>query len=621
MRGTTREALRGPTRVDAAVAVAFVLAAVAEAVARYTAHPGQLAFTASGALWLGFLAVRRRRPLVSISGITAGGLLGSIATAALWPDAADGAGVWIVAMMLASYSLGAHRSGRVVVLGVVLPLLVVLAADLTTMSGWSRLSGVLFVTLFVGLLPTAVGRAVGVRDERVRELRDQHERIVQGQRSQQQSAVLAERVQTAEHLQPILVEGLQTLAVSAESTGDPGEIESSARELLVRTREEVVALTAPVAEAPLPEVPVADHVAALRTAAQPWTVIGGGAVVAGLFAETSGVLEVSAPGWVVLPAALVVGAPLTLAWWRPVTSIALTWIAVTCYSRAVAPLDGSLSETGFALAAAFAVAALSRRRMAVAGLVLCWLGQLVGVGAGDPLGEAILILLSWLGGLALNEASRLVEQTHANNELLSRQEASAAARARVEERLRLAQEIHDAIGHSLTVVALQAGAARRLARNDPERARGVMRTAAAAARSGVASLALDDTSADVAGLVERVRAAGLLVEADLTHATVEPAQRSVVFRVVQEGLTNVLRHAPGARATIAVRRHGGVVEVMIANSAAAAPGSGPGTGLGLAGIRERVRAAGGQVTWKTCEDGGFELRALLPEAPVPVPAP
>ena len=604
------------------MAAGFVLAALAESVVRDHGTPGLLAFDVTGAPWLASLAVRRRHPLVPVCVIAAVALLGTTLTPLLWPEAGDGGGVWIIAMLLASYSLGAHGAGRVVALGVLLPLVVVVAADSTTRGGWDRVNGILFVTAFVGLLPTAVGRLVRVRSRRLQLLREQHDQIVQAQRAQQQVAVLAERLRNTERLQPTLLEGLQALAVSAETAGDPGQVEVSARNLLSRTREEVLALTAPTEESPVPDVPAADHLAALRTAAQPWTVVSAGALVAGLAVESSRVLQPAAPGWWLVAAALLVGAPVAVAWWRPVTAVALAWLAAAAYSRALAPLDGSLSETAFALSSAFAVAALSRRRTAVAGLLVCLLGQLVGMRAADPLGEGLLVLVCWLGGLAVNEVSRLVEQTRANNELIGRQEATAAARAVVEERLRLSREIHDAIGHSLTVVVLQAGAARRFADTDPARAGEVMRTVAAVARSGVATLALDHSGADIAGLVERVRATGLVVEADLNgEPLLDPAQRVVAFRVVQEGLTNVLRHAPGSRATVTVRGREDGVEISVANSAPAAEGSGPGTGRGLHGLRERVVAAAGRATWGHHADGGFELCAHLPAATAPAAAP
>jgi signal transduction histidine kinase len=604
--------VRGVSRPDAVVALGFVVAAVADALLRYRADAGLLAFVTTGALCLAVLAVRRQRPVLVISVIAGAGVAGTTVTAVVWPDAQDGAGVWIFAMVLAAYSLGAHARGRAVVLGLVLPLAVGVAADLTTMSGWERVSGIVFVALFVGLLPTAVGRIVRLRGERLRSLHAQRERIELAQRAQQESAVLAERLGTTERLQPTLAQGLRTLAEQADGPGDPGSIEACARDLLSRTREEVVALTAPVEESPLPELPVIDHVRVLRAEAQPWSVIAAGAVTAGLFIESTNVLKLAGPWWLTLLACAAVGGPLALAWWQPLPAVALAWAAATVYARLFAPLDGVLSEVALVFATAFAVGALSRRRAAVVGLATCWCGQLLGVGAADPFGEAAALFVCWLGGLAVNEVVRLVEQTRQNNAVLERDEAASAGRAVIAERLRLAREIHDAIGHSLTVVALQAGAARRLANVDPERAREVMRTVAAAARAGVDALARDDVEADVVELVERTRETGLPIDAHLADiALLDPAQRTVVYRVIQEALTNVLRHAPGARASVAVRRQDDEVEVVVANSAGSA-GPGPGTGRGLPGIRERVGAVGGRVTWRLRDGEGFEVRAVLP---------
>jgi signal transduction histidine kinase len=621
VRTPTLGRVRGVNRLDAVVALGFVLAAVADATVRHRATPGLLAFDAAGALWLASLAVRRTRPLVPISLITAAGVVGAVVSGLVWPKAPDDAGVWILALMLASYSLGAHGAGRPVVLGLLLPLTVAVTADATTRIGWDRINGIMFVTVFVGVLPTAVGRVVRVRHERLRTLRDQRTRIEQGLSAQRESVVLAERLRATERLQPTLLEGLHRLAARAESAGDPGEIETAARVLLSRTREEVVSLATPVEELEDVEPPVADHVRALRSASERWAAFAAGAVTAGLSLESSHLLEPSAPGWVVVPASLAVGAPLALAWWRPVTAVTLAWIAAAAYSRLLAPLDGSLSETGFALGAAFAVAALSRRRTAVVGLVVCWLGQVVGVGTDDPVGAVALLCLCWLGGLAVNEVSRLVEQTRANHELLARQEAAAALRAVVEERLRLARELHDALGHSLTVVALQAGAARRLVGREPVRARALMGTVATVARSGVAALTMTDR-ADIAGVVERVRGTGLTVDADVAdEALLDTSQRIIACRVVQEGLTNVLRHAPGSRARVLVRCGEGGAEVVVANSAPVGAGAGLGSGRGLAGIRERVVAGAGRVTWQPCPDGGFEVRALLPSQAPPLASP
>jgi signal transduction histidine kinase len=601
--------------VDAAVAACFVVAALVEAIVRHHAIPGLLAFEAGGSLGLVSLAVRRTRPLLPILVISVVGVFGTVATEVVWPDVPDDGGVWILAMLLASYSVGAHAAGRSVVVGVLAPLVVVSSADIGTRSGWERVSGMVFVTVFIGLLPTVVGRLVRVRRTRLAALREQHDRIVRAQAAQQEAAALDARLRETERLRPTLVDGLRDLAEQAAADGDPGAVEAAARALLGRTREEVVALTAPVDPSPVDDVPVADHLRVLRSTAQPWVVLAAGGVVAGLALETTRTLTLEAPGAVALPAAVAVGVPLAFAWWRPLTAAVATWCAAAAYSQLVAPLDGSLSETALAMALAFAVALLSPRRAAVVGLVVCWLGQLIGVGTTDPVGEAVMLFICWSGGVAVNEVSRLVEQARHNNELLARTEKTSAAQAVLEERLRLARDIHDAIGHSLTVVALQAGAARRLASEHPERAREVMRTVAGVAADGAASLDHDAGDTDVAALVERVRSTGLSVEADLHDLSLLDAEQGrFAYRVIREGLTNALRHAPGCRAEVVVRRDHGVARVTVTTSAPASAGTGPGTGRGLTGLREQVRA--GLVTWGPRADGGFELRALLPVAHV-----
>ncbi len=336
---------------------------------------------------------------------------------------------------------------------------------------------------------------------------------------------------------------------------------------------------------------------------------------AGLALESIETLPLAVPDRVAVLAAVAVGAPLALVWWRPVAAVAVGWAAAAAFSQVVVPLHGSLSEAAFALCSAFAVGALSYRRQAAAiGLLVCWLGQIL-VGTPDPVGELGFVLVCWLGGLAVNEATRLVEQGHANNQLLAEQDVAAAQRAVVDERLRLARELHDQIGHSLTVVALQAGAARRLATSDPARARSLMLTIGTAARDGLQALEGAENAGDLHSLLEVTRAAGLTVDADLGDwASLDPHRRTVVHRLVQEALTNVLRHAPGATATVSVRRTGDDVMVTVANSAPTHPGSGPGTGRGLAGIRERVATHTGRVDWSLRPDGGFEVHAVLPAA-------
>jgi signal transduction histidine kinase len=536
--------------------------------------------------------------------------------AAVWPNEPSSGGVWLFAMILACYSLGAHARGRAVALGALAPLGVVLAADLPTRTGWGLVNGVLFVTAFIGVLPTTVGRLLRERRDRLAMLDEQASLILREQVSATESAVLAERLRATERLRPALLDGMRSLAQAADAGVEPGRIERTARDLLARTREEVLALTAPVeARADALDADPPDHVRTLREAAQPWASIAGGAVAVGFVLESVAALPTTVPHWADVLAALAVGTALALVWWRPLAAVAVGWAAAAAFSFLASPLDGTLSESTFALCSAFAVGALARlRTQAAVGLLVCWLGQLM-VGADDPIGEAAIVLVCWLGGLAVNEATRLVEQGKAYNRLLAEQDAAAAQRAVVDERLRLARELHDQIGHSLTVVALQAGAARRLALSDPDQARSLLLTIATAARDGLTALDGAQTPADLDSLLRVTRAAGLPVDAHLGDwATLDPQRQTVVHRLIQEALTNVLRHAPGATATVAIRRAGDEVVITIANSAPTRPGSGSGTGRGLIGIRERVTRNCGRVEWGPRPDGGFHVKAMLPVA-------
>ncbi len=149
------------------------------------------------------------------------GVFGTIVQAVVWPAADNSGGVWLFAMILACYSLGAHARGPALALGAVGPLAVVLAADLPTTSGWSMVSGVLFVTAFIGALPTAAGRLVRVRRDRLAALDEQATLILREQQAAMESAVLDERLRATERLQPALLDGMRSLARDAESGVEP----------------------------------------------------------------------------------------------------------------------------------------------------------------------------------------------------------------------------------------------------------------------------------------------------------------------------------------------------------------------------------------------------------------
>lgn len=271
----------------------------------------------------------------------------------------------------------------------------------------------------------------------------------------------------------------------------------------------------------------------------------------------------------------------------------------------------------------------------VVGVVLTLLGpELPPVAIGSALA---------VGGPAL--AGRLVAHQRAQTALLQdmtarlvRERATAERAAVAEERTRIARELHDAVGHEVTVIALQADAAAAALAKAPERAaapvEAIRRSAAEALgemRRVVGMLRAAEEEdlrpqpalCDVAVLVQQSRAAGSRVDLTLrpparpVHASVELA----AYRLVQEALTNARRHAPGAPVDVRVVAGDAEVLVEVVN----APGDaipvpwppGDGSGFGLVGMRERVRMLGGRLDAGPTAGGGFALTARLPiELPV-----
>ncbi|MFC1418973.1 sensor histidine kinase [Streptacidiphilus cavernicola] len=232
-----------------------------------------------------------------------------------------------------------------------------------------------------------------------------------------------------------------------------------------------------------------------------------------------------------------------------------------------------------------------------------------------------------------------------------RQTAAAAeertGRRLAEERLRIARELHDVLAHTISVVLVQSGLALDVLDDSPGQARAAMLTVRGAARQAMPELraALDllrGTGGDSAGggadrrpqpgldqlaeLVEQSRRSGLEVELlldpgpDRELRELPAVVQLTVYRIVQESLTNVLRHASASRATVALRREDtadGALVVEVANDSpvgAAAPGPGDVArpGFGLVGIRERAEALGGSAQAGPLPSGGFRVTVRLP---------
>ncbi len=222
---------------------------------------------------------------------------------------------------------------------------------------------------------------------------------------------------------------------------------------------------------------------------------------------------------------------------------------------------------------------------------------------------------------------RIVGDRESRARLAERERDVAAREAVVEERARIARELHDAVAHSVSMMVIQAGAERRVLADGSTREvlqtiEEIGRTALTEMRRLVGMLRTDSsdrlapqpTLADLPTLMTQVREAGLPVE-----FRVEGERRELpvgielsAYRIVQEALTNALKHAGRAHAAVSVRYGPDSLELEIADDGAGTSADVPGGGHGLAGIRERVTLYGGKFDASARRDGGCAVRALLP---------
>jgi signal transduction histidine kinase len=225
--------------------------------------------------------------------------------------------------------------------------------------------------------------------------------------------------------------------------------------------------------------------------------------------------------------------------------------------------------------------------------------------------------------------SALEEKTVA----LARERDERARAAVAEERTRIARELHDVVAHAVSVIVLQARGGRKLLDDEPEEARtafdtiertgqqalGEMRRLLGALRAGDELLALapQPSLSRLDALVDDVMRAGLPVEVRIEGEPrpLPPGIDVSAFRIVQEALTNALRHAGPARAIVALRYDEDGIDVEVADDGTAPSSSnGDGAGHGLAGIRERVAVYGGDFAAGRRPEGGYAIRARLPYA-------
>ncbi|MGA5641036.1 sensor histidine kinase [Streptomyces cinereoruber] len=240
----------------------------------------------------------------------------------------------------------------------------------------------------------------------------------------------------------------------------------------------------------------------------------------------------------------------------------------------------------------------------------------------------------FVSALALLTVAVFQIRRQADREVTAQQTVTAQERSKrtlLEERTTIARELHDVVAHHMSVVAIQAEAAPYRVENPPpelEQAFLTIRENAVAALTELRRIlgvvraedyeapdAPQPTLADLDALVANVREAGLDIEKTVTGAVRELPQgvELSAYRIVQEALSNVLRHAPGAAAKVEVSYVLGGLGLRIANG----PARGlvkpsPGAGHGITGMRERVTMLGGEMTAEATDDGGYEVTAFVP---------
>ena len=594
---------------DVLLAGGFAVAAAVEAAIRFDDNLGALFFGLGGAVAMAVLLVRRRHPLLAMTLFCGAGAAGTWVQARML-DSPDDSFVPVLALFVLSFALGAYAEARAVLWGAPQPVFLVVFVDLLE-PGQGLVGATVFVSVFVVALPVAAGRLVRSRRRLLLELRRLEDAAALEHHQRLRRVRAEESVRVVGQLNETLEVGLEAI-LGADSIED---VEQQARRLLVLTRDAVVGLSRD--EDPGPE-PTANrarlrHGEVAEPSAQTWTLLVAAGIGAGLLTETAGSWHHTALGLVL--AAGLVGAVVSIAR-HPLEGALLAWAAAVLLSRAVVPLGNTLTGIGLVVALPFLTAWLGTRPRAIIAVLGGLLAGVLGVQMSDPLGAVVLTGLASVAGGILRDRSALLAELRDARELAARRRRDELRTASLEQRASLGRELHDSIGHSLTVVALQAGAARRLQLSEPAAAAGARDTIEATARQALHDLrhGFDTGPGSISGLLDTARAAGLTVE--VSGPLPPPDLAPIVYRILQEALTNVLRHAPGATAEIRLSAQTGVCPAygctVTNNSVPGEPArTFPSAGRGLSGMRARVEEIGGDVQWGP-SGGGFMVTTRIP---------
>ncbi len=350
-----------------------------------------------------------------------------------------------------------------------------------------------------------------------------------------------------------------------------------------------------------------------------------------------------------IPAALVAGAGLSLRRRVPVIGFLLVAAGLPLVVVSAPEFDGeSLSFVVVYIAAHYSVGRWARGRQAVVAAALV-VASMVAFALGDAaandqgvddiaLGSIAFTIVfvggPWAAGLAIRLRKEREAVLDSENRRLAEEQEEAARRAVAEERSRIARELHDVVSHAISVTVLQARGARRVLDADPAAVRSALDAIERTNTSALGDMrrllaVLRDTEpgaddgqemspqpslANLEQLIERVKQAGLPVDLAVVGAagSVPPGVDLSAYRIVQEALTNALKHSTDGTARVELAYADDALEVTVADNGQPANGATTGSGHGLIGIRERVAVVGGEVTAGPLPGGGFRVSARLP---------
>ena len=328
------------------------------------------------------------------------------------------------------------------------------------------------------------------------------------------------------------------------------------------------------------------------------------------------------------------GLSLAALWWSPLAS--LIGAVALLAAQALAGYEFTAAAVGVVIVASFATVTFDTARRAIAagfavaaGLVVVLIA-LPSFSWKTALATWLALSLVWVVAVVIRVYRGSIERAERRAALFAADREARAREAVIEERARMARELHDSVGHALNVVVLHAGAAQRMVETKPALAREALESIETAGRQalgdiermlGILRAPDDETSYDktpgmsqLETLCEQVREAGLPVE--LTVAgEVHPLPASLdltAYRLVQESLTNTLKHAGKTRALVRVEYGEDALSIEVLDDGRGVTPTTVGGGRGLVGMRERVATFRGELVAGPRAEGGFAVRARLP---------